>query len=307
MTHRSLVLALVSSLSPARDGAGAQQQSQPDWPCRQVRVPNSRSAASGPARRSTSRMKHWREDQRSPTWSSASSDRVAPRWTRPEQLIAQFANAAGDRRKERLTMLFAGVYERMNDERRDVVNGLDRFGRRLKDMAEKAREETQTLRDLQDRKPARPRSDQEGERSAAMAFSALRGAAAHGRLCVRKPGADRAAFRRARAHHPAGDGISGGTRLIRLFGVSSRQANGLTGNPEAIGESLALLWIPDRFATGEASGMTAPALNRNRALLARLGLALLDRMPRLLPGVGAGRIPQHIGIAERERAFRRVP
>ena len=30
-------------------------------------------------------------------------------------------------------MLFAGVYDRLNHERRDVVTGLDRFGRRQKD------------------------------------------------------------------------------------------------------------------------------------------------------------------------------
>ncbi len=41
-----------------------------------------------------------------------------------------------------------------------------------------------------------------------MAASALRVAAAHDRLCVRKPGADRAALRRAGAGDPAGDGVN---------------------------------------------------------------------------------------------------
>jgi hypothetical protein len=100
-------------------------------------------------------MKHWRDD-------AAIADlvtRLAQRRTQmdeAERLIAQFAKSAGDARKERLTTLFAGVYERMNDERRDLVNGLDRFGRRLKAMAEMARQETQSLRDLQDQKPPNP-------------------------------------------------------------------------------------------------------------------------------------------------------
>ena len=44
----------------------------------------------------------------------------------------------------------------MNDERRDVVNGLDRFGRRLKEMAEKTRQETQAFYDVQNQKPPDP-------------------------------------------------------------------------------------------------------------------------------------------------------
>jgi hypothetical protein len=85
--------------------------------------------------------------------------RIAPRRTpidEAERLVAEFAASAGEKRKARLTMLFAGVYERMNDERRDVVNGLERFGRRLKDMAEKTRLETQAMRDVQDQKPPDP-------------------------------------------------------------------------------------------------------------------------------------------------------
>jgi hypothetical protein len=156
MTHRSLLLALISlAFASAATAQTPQQQSQPDWPCRQVRVLELAVASVWTGPPLDEPMKHWREDQTLADLVVRVSERRTP-MDEAEQLIAQFANAAGDRRKERLTMLFAGVYERMNDERRDVVNGLDRFGRRLKDMAEKAREETQTLRDLQDRKPPDP-------------------------------------------------------------------------------------------------------------------------------------------------------
>ncbi|MCX7899992.1 MAG: hypothetical protein N2444_07920, partial [Methylocystis sp.] len=73
-----------------------------------------------------------------------------------EKLIAEFAKAAGENRKARLTLLFAALYEKMNGERREVVNGLDRFGRRLRELAGKTRDETQALRDLQDQKPPDP-------------------------------------------------------------------------------------------------------------------------------------------------------
>lgn len=153
MIHRSLFLALILfAFARAATAQTPQQQSQPDWPCRQVRVPELAVASvwTGPALDDA--LKHWRDDQTIADLVLRLSQRRTP-IDEAEQLIAQFAKSSGDKRKARLTMLFAGVYERMNDERRDVVSGLDRFGRRLKDMAEKAREETQTLRDLQDQKP----------------------------------------------------------------------------------------------------------------------------------------------------------
>jgi hypothetical protein len=154
MTHRSLLLALILLICADVARAQAPQQ-QPDWPCRQVRVPELSIASvwTGPALDDA--MKYWRDDQTIADLVARLSQRRTP-MNEAEALIAQFAKSSGDKRKERLTTLFAGVYDRMNDERRDVVNGLDRFGRRLKDMAGKAREETQTLRDLQDQKPPDP-------------------------------------------------------------------------------------------------------------------------------------------------------
>lgn len=156
MTHRSLLLTLF--LLVFADAATAQaptQQSQPDWPCRQVRVPELAVGGVWAGPPLDEAVKHWRDD-------AIIADlvtRLAQRRTsmdEAERLVAQFAKSAVDKRKERLTMLFAGVYERMNDERRELVNGLDRFGRRLKAMAETARKETQTLRELQDQKPPDP-------------------------------------------------------------------------------------------------------------------------------------------------------
>lgn len=129
------------------------QPVQGDWPCKQVRVPEIALGGVWTGPSIDKERKSWRED-------SAIADlvaRIAARRTpidEAEKLVAEFGKNAGDRRKERLTTLFAGLYERMNDERRDVVNGLDRFGRRLKEMAEKTREETQAFYELQSKKPA---------------------------------------------------------------------------------------------------------------------------------------------------------
>lgn len=158
MKHIAIrVAAAVLLLSPP---LAAAQTLQGDWPCKQVRVPEIALGGvwTGPA--IDRERADWRND-------AAVADlvaRLAPRRTTQEEaekLISDFAAQAGAvqagaARRARLTLLFAGLYERMNDERREVVMGLDRFGRRLKDMAAKTRDETQAFYDLQNRKPPEP-------------------------------------------------------------------------------------------------------------------------------------------------------
>ncbi|WP_255609150.1 hypothetical protein [Methylosinus sp. Sm6] len=70
-----------------------------------------------------------------------------------QKLVDDFAAAAGETRKQRLTALFAGVYEQLEAERREVLDGLERYGAKQRRLAEKLREETQALRAEQDKTP----------------------------------------------------------------------------------------------------------------------------------------------------------
>lgn len=154
-TRSRFFLAPLLSLLLCSAAPAAAQTVQGDWPCKQVRVPEMALGGvwTGPSIEKERRS--WRDD-------AAVADliaHVAPRRTpleEAERLVADFAKSAGEKRKARLTLLFAGLYERMNGERLEVVNGLDRFGRRLKEMAEKTREETQAFYELQNRKPPDP-------------------------------------------------------------------------------------------------------------------------------------------------------
>ncbi|MGJ0391364.1 MAG: hypothetical protein ACR650_01155 [Methylocystis sp.] len=148
---RALILTFLLAPNPAPVRA---QTMQNDWPCKQVRVPEIAlgSVWTGPS--IESERKRWRDD---PAVSELVA-KIAPRRTpleEAERRIDDFAKAGGND-KSRMTLLFAGLYEKMNDERRDVVNGLDRFGGRLKEMAEKTRQETQSFYELQNQKPVDP-------------------------------------------------------------------------------------------------------------------------------------------------------
>lgn len=155
MTFRGLavLLHLFAFVSSAQAQVPQQQtKAQTDWPCVQVRVPEIALGGvwSGPP--IDAERKAWRDD----SMVAELVARIAPRRTPLEEadkLIGEFAKSAGDKRKARLTLLVAGVYDRMNDERRDVVNGLDRFGRRLKDMAAQARADMDALHEAQGKSP----------------------------------------------------------------------------------------------------------------------------------------------------------
>jgi len=149
---RSVSASLALTLTLCCVGAAhAQPQAagQSDWPCRQVKVQSVAVAGvwTGP---SIDGAESWRDDASLGDLVARISARRTPLET-AQKLVGDFASAAGDKRKERLTTLFAGVYETLEAERREVLSGLDRYGAKQKQLAEKLREETQAMRAEQDK------------------------------------------------------------------------------------------------------------------------------------------------------------
>lgn len=141
--RRVIGLALVGLLSTLPvGGAFAQESSRakadPDWPCRQILVGTISLPAvwSGPSIEGVK----WRGD-------AAAADLVARLAARrmpldeAERAIDEFAGAKGAERASRLTALFAGLFETLNAERAQVIDGLHRFGRRQRELAAKIRAE----------------------------------------------------------------------------------------------------------------------------------------------------------------------
>jgi hypothetical protein len=130
----------------------ASAQPAADWPCRQVKVASVAVAGvwTGPA------IDEFGKVSRADRAIGDLAARLVARRTALEEagrLVEDFAKTAGDKRKERLTALFAGVYERLEAERRDVLAGLERYGGKQKQLADKLRDETQALRAEQDKTP----------------------------------------------------------------------------------------------------------------------------------------------------------
>jgi hypothetical protein len=121
----------------------------PDWPCVQIKVPEVSIAAvwAGPAIDDVGDA--WEQDV-------AIRDlvaRLAARRTPIEEAqkaIEDFIIGSTAERQRKARLLFAGLFQALNRERSEVMNGLERFYRQQRSFAEKIRAEMSELRNLQE-------------------------------------------------------------------------------------------------------------------------------------------------------------
>jgi hypothetical protein len=160
----SCVLALMAMLAiipAALAQQGARQQNQ-DWPCRQILVERISMAAvwSGPPADNVA----WRSDPAVATLVGT----LAARRTElkdAERLIEDFAKTQGASKGDKLTAVFAGLFETLNAERTQIIEGLLRFGAKQRELAAKIRAGGPRAQQ-KDEMPAPGQGDQAGNASA---------------------------------------------------------------------------------------------------------------------------------------------
>jgi len=135
--------------------AHAAGRPDPNWPCVQPKVPQMSIAAiwDGPSVADVGNA--WENNP-------ALKDlvvRLAARRTPLEAAqtaIAGFITGDPADRHEKATKLLAGLFDTLNQQRAEVIKGIERIDRKQKDLADKIRSDVATLRELQDR----PQQDQ---------------------------------------------------------------------------------------------------------------------------------------------------
>lgn len=114
-------------------------RADPDWPCIQRKVPELSAASvwTGPPLEDA--LTRWRADAEI---AALVEQLVARRMPLEEATaaVARFAQGlAPDAKAERLTLLFAGLFQTLDRERGEVIAGIERYGRKQKSMAEQIR------------------------------------------------------------------------------------------------------------------------------------------------------------------------
>jgi hypothetical protein len=123
----------------------------PDWPCIQAKVPEISLAAvwAGPPLDDVSGK--WKDDAKV----SALVARLAARRTPLEEAqkaITEYLNGAADKTGSG-KLLFAGLFDSLNAQRSQILNGLERVTRKQREAADKIRSDTLALQALQGETP----------------------------------------------------------------------------------------------------------------------------------------------------------
>ncbi len=141
---RSLLASVV--LTVAAGAAVAQESARidTDWPCVQRKVPTLTPAAiwTGPA---VGVAGDWRADDEVRPLVALLSQRRVPQDEAVSAIEGYAEGLPVEERSERLTLLFAGLFETMNAERSEIIEGIERFARQQKKLVEKIRDQKETV------------------------------------------------------------------------------------------------------------------------------------------------------------------
>ena len=120
----------------------------PDWPCVQAKVPEISVAAIWAGPPIDDVEKAWESD--------AAVKELIPRLAarrvpieNAERHIAEFIAGNPIEREQKGKLLFAGLLDRLNRERSEVMDGIERLGRRMRDVAEHIRNDISELQKRQ--------------------------------------------------------------------------------------------------------------------------------------------------------------
>ncbi|MEH2628077.1 hypothetical protein V1292_006132 [Bradyrhizobium sp. AZCC 1719] len=150
MRYRTAISVLLAVAAMSGYGHAADPR-YPDWPCTQAKVPEISVAAvwAGPPLDDVSSK--WKDDAKV----SALIAKLAARRTPLEEAqkaITEYLNSAADKTASG-KLLFAGLFESLNAQRSQVMNGLERVTRKQREAADKIRTDTLALQALQGETP----------------------------------------------------------------------------------------------------------------------------------------------------------
>jgi hypothetical protein len=124
----------------------------PDWPCTQAKVPEISLAAvwAGPPLDDV--QNKWKDDAEVSALVAKLSARKTP-LDEAEKSVKELLAASGSDKAAKAKLLFAGLFDTLNAQRSQVMNGLERVSRKQREAADKIREDALQLQALQGATP----------------------------------------------------------------------------------------------------------------------------------------------------------
>jgi hypothetical protein len=141
--HALFAIAIIAAL-PSRAVAQSSAKADPDWPCRQIKAPTFSLAAvwSGPELDLNSQS--WRDDSDIADLMAKMTQRRIP-IDDVEAAVAGVKAKAGTDADSKLLRAFAAAFEDLSQQRSQIFDGLERFGRKQRAMADRIRAENEAV------------------------------------------------------------------------------------------------------------------------------------------------------------------
>jgi hypothetical protein len=141
-----LTMAIVAALAPqavAQPGAKA----DPDWPCQQIKTPTFSLASVWPGPQLDLNAESWRNESDVADLEAKMAQRRVP-IADVEAAVADFKAKAGADAK--LLSAFAAAFQDLSQQRSQIIDGLDRFGRKQRALANRIRAESEAVQSAAD-------------------------------------------------------------------------------------------------------------------------------------------------------------
>ena len=150
MKSSVVVLAGLALCAPAQ----AADKRFPDWPCKQIKVPELSVASVWTGEAFETGNATWKQDAKLAELVPVLAARRTELDAADKAIVEFAATLPAQTRKAKLTTLFAALFDSLNTQRADVMNGIERYSKKQKQLAEKIREDTRLMQEGQDRPDA---------------------------------------------------------------------------------------------------------------------------------------------------------
>jgi hypothetical protein len=110
----------------------------PDWPCNQIKVPEISVAAvwAGPSIDDVGNA--WQEDATIRDLVARLAARRTP-LDDAQKAVSNIVTGSESERQKKAKLIFAGLFKTLNDERSDVMRGIERYARKQKEFSDQIR------------------------------------------------------------------------------------------------------------------------------------------------------------------------
>jgi hypothetical protein len=149
MMHARLLVLAAAAIGASASAANAADPRYPDWPCVQAKVPEVSVAAvwTGPPIDAVGET--WKSDPKVRELVTRLAARRTP-LEDAQKAAEDFVAASGADKGEKAKLLFTGLFQELNQQRTQVMDGIDRIARKEKELADKIRADRAALGELQD-------------------------------------------------------------------------------------------------------------------------------------------------------------